>query len=172
MAENPDDQPERIRFEEFERILGAKIRHLREERGWSQSDLARRLSELGLDLHQTTIAKMEAGRRPLRVSEAVAVAQAFKLPANALFWLPVPGEPFRLAEAREDLARSEKWTSELEETMLESIRIYAGTYASNIFHIRELTDLIERSARIESAPESERPAMSKALLEHLGDDDA
>lgn len=85
-------QNELSTFDEFERALGVKVRHLRERREWSQAKLARHLSDLGLEMHQTTVAKMEAGRRPIRVSEAAAVAQALGVPVDALLDPTVAGD--------------------------------------------------------------------------------
>lgn len=151
-----DGESARLFLDEFERVIGAKVRLLREERGWSQSDLARRLSDIGLEMHQTTVAKMEAGRRPLRVSEAVAVAQACGLPGNALFWLPVPGETPTLAQAREDLARTEQAAEETERVLMGSIEMYTKMYASQLAHVRQMADLADTLAKVQAATETER----------------
>lgn len=68
----------------LERAFGRLIRDLRHARGWSQTDLAERLEHLGFEYHQTTIGKLEAGARPLRVGELFAVAEVFGVPARDL----------------------------------------------------------------------------------------
>ncbi|ASD21476.1 hypothetical protein B7495_04715 [Cryobacterium sp. LW097] len=74
---------------EVERGFCAKLKQLREQRGWSQNEMAVKLSEYGFDLHQTTIAKLEAGKRPLRVAELFAFGLIFGLPPGAIFFMPV-----------------------------------------------------------------------------------
>jgi len=54
-----------------------RVRMLRKARGWSQSELAARLDRVGVRMHQTAVAKIEAGERPIRVNELVILAQLF-----------------------------------------------------------------------------------------------
>lgn len=84
--------------EQHERAIGAKVRQLREQRGWSQADLSDRLAYYGWQLHQTNISKLEAGRRPIRVAEAAALAAVFGLPVVALWYLALEEEPLALAD--------------------------------------------------------------------------
>lgn len=56
--------------------FGANVRRLREARGLSQHELARRLADVGLEgFHQTTVSRIEKGERPARLGEAKAIAQ-------------------------------------------------------------------------------------------------
>ena len=48
-----------------------RLRAEREQRGWSQADMAKRLSAKDIPMHWTTIAKIEAGDRSVRIVEAV-----------------------------------------------------------------------------------------------------
>ncbi|MDX3006723.1 helix-turn-helix transcriptional regulator [Kribbella solani] len=116
-------------LEAHERVIGRKVRQLREDHGWSQTDLSERLARLGLDIHQTTVAKMESGRRPLRVSEAVAVATAFGLPAGALLWLPLTNEPASLSELREEMMDLESHLEATRKMMVDTLSTYAQSYA-------------------------------------------
>ena len=51
----------RVRIEEYFR---KRLRLERDEvRGWSQAELAKMLTARGIDMHPTTIAKIEAGDR-------------------------------------------------------------------------------------------------------------
>jgi transcriptional regulator with XRE-family HTH domain len=59
--------------------VGLRFRELRKERGWSQDDLARRMEELGWPMHQTTVAKLEAGKRPIRLNEVAHLAMLYGL---------------------------------------------------------------------------------------------
>lgn len=53
------------------------MRHIREEKGWSQGELSRRLLDSGWSVfHQTTITRIENGSRQVRLDEAIAIANA------------------------------------------------------------------------------------------------
>lgn len=56
-----------------ERRAGAAVKRWRIQRGLSQRQLANALSYQGLNMHQTTIAKLEKGKRPLRLAELDAI---------------------------------------------------------------------------------------------------
>lgn len=59
--------------------------HLRNERRWSQAEVARRLTEMGIDnMHPTTVAKIEAGDREIKLDEAAAMADLYGLPLDSL----------------------------------------------------------------------------------------
>lgn len=72
-------------YEYWETSFGTKVRQWRQARNWSQEDLADRLRLQGFDMHQTTVAKIERGTRPLRVAEAAAIANIFRVPPLAVF---------------------------------------------------------------------------------------
>lgn len=60
--------------------IARNVRSARERRGISQSELARRVTEVGVTgFHQTTIARIESGTRALRASEAIAVCEVLKV---------------------------------------------------------------------------------------------
>ncbi|MCV7224539.1 helix-turn-helix domain-containing protein [Mycolicibacterium komossense] len=80
----------RKRHESWEKRFGETVRNWRNERGWPQEEVARRLGWQGFDLHQTTIAKIERGARPLRIAEAAALAEVFEMPITAIFGLTLP----------------------------------------------------------------------------------
>jgi transcriptional regulator with XRE-family HTH domain len=60
-----------------EQIAGRQLALLREERGWSQSEVARRMEASGYNWHQTTVGRIESGKRPLRLNELVHLAAMF-----------------------------------------------------------------------------------------------
>jgi transcriptional regulator with XRE-family HTH domain len=65
--------------------FAANIRARRESVGWSQGELARRLRENGWEnFHQTTVSRIEKGDRPIRLGEAVAVAELLGVPIDKL----------------------------------------------------------------------------------------
>lgn len=92
-----------------EDVAGRELRRLRIARGWSQEDVARRMSAYGYDWHQTMVAKTEAAQRPLRLNEAVDLCRLFGVPADALLKdLPRAGETDLLAAAQAKAARLER----------------------------------------------------------------
>jgi transcriptional regulator with XRE-family HTH domain len=60
-----------------EEIAGRQLALLREERGWSQSEVARRMKVYGYNWHQTTVGRVENGKRPLRLNELMHLAAMF-----------------------------------------------------------------------------------------------
>lgn len=79
-----------------------RIRHEREQRGWSTAELARRVSLAGVPMLQQTVWKIESGtpRRKLTVGEAAAFASVFDITLDQLMRPPaddVPHELVRLA---------------------------------------------------------------------------
>ena len=69
----------------WERMFGVRVKDLRQARGWTQGDLAQRLTAAGYPMHQTTVAKMEGGSRPTNVGEVAALAAIFGIPIGSVF---------------------------------------------------------------------------------------
>ncbi|MBA9002037.1 helix-turn-helix domain-containing protein [Thermomonospora cellulosilytica] len=65
-------------------IAAAAVRRHRERLGMSQTELAKRMAELDLSWHQMTVARTESGERPLRLDEALALANIFQIPLDSL----------------------------------------------------------------------------------------
>jgi transcriptional regulator with XRE-family HTH domain len=72
--------------EKTETFFGAQVRDARTRRGWSQEELAKRLTAKGVKASQATIAKLEAENKPraVRLAEAVALADLFEVSLDAL----------------------------------------------------------------------------------------
>jgi transcriptional regulator with XRE-family HTH domain len=70
---SPEDR-RRLWGEDPQRILGMRLRALREAAGLSQGQLAQRMTDAGFSMHQTTIGKIELNERDVSVNEAVALA--------------------------------------------------------------------------------------------------
>ncbi len=65
--------------------FGLRIKQLREARGWRQDELAQRLgSALGKKIDPTTITRLEGGKRPVPLEEAVILAEMFGTDLNQL----------------------------------------------------------------------------------------
>ena len=89
----------RQHHESWEKRFGEVVRGWRQDRHWSQEDVAEKLRHQGFEMHQTTVAKIERGSRPLRVAEAAAIAEVFNMPVMAVFELSLPTDsPWWLCE--------------------------------------------------------------------------
>lgn len=138
-------------FEAHEKVIAEKVRQLRTERGWSQDDLARRMEDMGWPMHQTTVAKLEAAKRPIRAAEVYALAMVFGLPIQALWYLPVPGEPWPIERMREEFQRIQDRIAATEGALKAMYGIYADQQTERIRLARVLDDAAK------AAPDSPRP---------------
>ena len=77
----------RQRHESWEKRFGEVVRGWRQDCEWTQEEVAERLRRQGFEMHQTTVAKIERGARPLRIAEAAALADVFEMPVAAIFGL-------------------------------------------------------------------------------------
>jgi transcriptional regulator with XRE-family HTH domain len=133
--------------EDWEKSFGDNVRHWRRERNWSQEELADKLRQEGIDLHQTSVAKIERGTRPLRVAEAAAIATIFRVPPLAVFL----GSPWAEAESlnrsplnqlNDMIASAQNLLSEMKEDMSRS----AGRYVDQEAHVLGLARILNQTA--------------------------
>lgn len=68
----------------IDKLVGARIRQVRLKRGWHQLHLAQELSRLGLKCDNSTVSRIEAGDRPLKLADLVRVAVALSVAPVAL----------------------------------------------------------------------------------------
>src|SRR6478752_441284 len=90
----------RQRHESWEKRFGEVVRGWRQDRNWSQEDVVEKLRHQGFEMHQTTVAKIERGTRPLRLAEASALAEVFDMPIMAVFELSLPEDPTSELDSR------------------------------------------------------------------------
>lgn len=110
----------RKKCELYESALGEKLRDWRKARGWSQARMAEELGVKGFEMHQTTVAKIENGSRPLRVAEAVAISEVMGMTPLSVFYGPSPDqEPLDTKRLRQLMESAEK-ELELAQEMAES----------------------------------------------------
>jgi len=65
--------------------FGERVKAERDHRGWSQAHMATMQSDEGIhSMHPTTIAKIEAGDRSVRINEAVGIADLFEVSLDSL----------------------------------------------------------------------------------------
>lgn len=77
--------------------FGANVRQVRQQRGLNQEQLAALVQLKGYDLHQTTIGKIERGKRRASVGEAFAIAESLSVQLPALM------QPVSAAELRKSV---------------------------------------------------------------------
>jgi transcriptional regulator with XRE-family HTH domain len=126
--------------------LCQKVAQLREERGWSQAELAKRLSAIGFEMHQTTVAKLEAGKRPLRVAETLALAQIFGLHPLAMFYMPFQGEDHGMEYMRARLRTLDETIEKTEAQIMRLLESFAKNYAEFSAQRLIVTDNMRRAA--------------------------
>src|SRR4051794_16407878 len=61
-----------------------RLKSERDSRGWTQREMEKLLSDRGIPMHWTTIAKIEKGDRSVRIDEAAAIADLFELSLDSL----------------------------------------------------------------------------------------
>lgn len=71
-----------------EQAFRERVKALRNDRGWSQAELAHRVSELGEPMDQRIVSNIEAGSRAITLDEAFVFAAALNVPPP-LLWLPL-----------------------------------------------------------------------------------
>jgi transcriptional regulator with XRE-family HTH domain len=86
-----------------EEQAGKALRQLRQARNWSQQEVAARMRAYGYDFQQTTIAKIEAAQRPLRVRELADFAALYGVGVQELVYAPTLTLP-ELDQEIEDVA--------------------------------------------------------------------
>jgi transcriptional regulator with XRE-family HTH domain len=146
VAELPSvDDPAGLRslYEYWETSFGDKVRQWRRARNWSQEDVADKLRMQGFDMHQTTVAKIERGTRPLRVAEAAAIAAIFRVPPLAVFLGPPPtGMPWALNQLHDMIASAQTMLDEMKAEMSRS----AGRYVDQEAHVLALARIVNETA--------------------------
>jgi transcriptional regulator with XRE-family HTH domain len=138
-----DPSGRRSLYEYWEKNFGEKVRQWRRERNWSQEDVADRLRIQGFDMHQTTVAKIERGTRPLRVAEAAAIAAIFRVPPLAVFLGPPPTQmPWALNQLHDMIASAQNTLDEMKAQMTNS----AGRYVDQEAHVLALARILNQTA--------------------------
>ncbi|UGQ14330.1 helix-turn-helix domain-containing protein [Yinghuangia sp. ASG 101] len=86
-----------------EALVAHNLRHLRKAMHLSQEHIADAMTERGFKMHQTQVAKIENGSRPIRLDEAMAIADILSIPPLAFISEAVVGagdREFDLLQAR------------------------------------------------------------------------
>ena len=67
-----------------------RVRTERELRKWTQAEMAKMLTAKGIQMHWTTIAKIEKGDRLVRIDEAAGIADLFETSVDVLLGRAAP----------------------------------------------------------------------------------
>jgi transcriptional regulator with XRE-family HTH domain len=128
---------------DFNGLVGENLKRYRRVAGLSQADLA---SKLGPPFDQSTIARTEGGLRPLKVEEALTIAELLDIDPASL-WAPVD----EVASARaEHMEAMREWAAiQREREEVDRIRTAFNEKAERVG--RRLREASER--RIELDPE-------------------
>lgn len=103
------DERRRATVEGAERAFGKNLRLERERQGLSQAHVAAALLPFGITWHQTTVAKVEGGTRPVGLREALSVSFVLGMPLMSLLGsgsIIAPADRQRVALS--ELARMER----------------------------------------------------------------
>lgn len=123
-----------------EKVFGKRLRVLREQWGYSQEELARVMQDAGFKWQQTTTAKTEAGKRPVRLNEAHVLAAHFGVTLDDML-----SEEFITEELNESLSAFRLGRSILAATQMrfEALTAQRNALDAELKEVGELmTDLL------------------------------
>lgn len=155
--------------------LARRVQLERERRGWSLSDLARRMTAAGYTLHPSAIHKIEKGTRRITLNEAVVYAQVFELTLGAMLLDPgvlATKEGLRLwkkyEQARERYMAARRELDGIESELLELIDSPEGGYVlseikarygdearASIYHAMVHQETLRKQAELERSREED-----------------
>jgi len=92
-------------------VYPRRLRGIRTKRGWTQKRLAEELDRIAFPMNRATIAKIESGKRPMEVSELVALATALDVTPAALFLPLDPGSVALTDGVTVDAATAATWVA-------------------------------------------------------------
>jgi transcriptional regulator with XRE-family HTH domain len=95
-----------VKIEDAGQAFGVLVRQAREDRQWTQADLAKRLGALlGKEVNPLAITRTEAGSRPVPFDEVAALAQVLNLELDPLINPPrVQGSAEKLKKRAAELS--------------------------------------------------------------------
>ncbi len=92
-------------------VYSERLGRIRRGRDWTQQRLADEMARIAFPIGRATIAKIEAGKRPMEVSELVAFAAALDVPPASLF-LPLDADTVALTDGvTVDAVTAAAWTA-------------------------------------------------------------
>lgn len=117
----------------MDKRFGERVKAERDHRGWSQADMAEMLAEKGVQpMHPTTVAKIEAGDRSVRINEAVGIADLFEISVDSLLGRKPRGQRSELSYSlrvfRDTARQSSQQVWAIKETIREQLEELPGEF--------------------------------------------
>jgi transcriptional regulator with XRE-family HTH domain len=119
----------------IDRNVATNVREHRDRCGMSQEELAQQMSDRGFGFSQATIWKIESGQRPVRLGEAVALAEILQLRNCAL----LTEEP-ELSRHRAHLQQANRWAHNAYGQIKQAAAAYLEAQANVLVAAREAHD--------------------------------
>ena len=96
-----------------------RVRRERERRDWSQAELAKLLQDRGIaSIYPTTVAKIEAGERAVRIDEATVLADIFDVSVDALLGRSASFQKDRLYAVQDAASQASAGVSAIATTLM------------------------------------------------------
>lgn len=73
-------------FNGMKNVTGKNIKWEREQHSMSQTELAKRLQKLGVNIERDSISRMESGKRVVLDYELILIAKVFDIPVHDLIY--------------------------------------------------------------------------------------
>ena len=142
------DDPEGDQPNEDARFA-ASVKRLREREGWSQGELARRMVSSGRDgFHQTTVSRIEKNERPVRIGEAISLAEIFDTTVVDMT------APTNEARAVDKLSRELSYIRANEDALGEAVLRYMHSQTSLRYALKDVDSVIADNPEV---PPTKRP---------------
>jgi transcriptional regulator with XRE-family HTH domain len=126
-------------------LFGKRVKEERDRMGWTQAQIAKMLCDIGIrPMHGTTVAKIEAGDRSVRINEAMGFADLFEIPVESLVGRVPHGSAHDslISTVRGLLVAAHGSISQVAE-----MRQRLGTYLGDIFTDDECDEIVEDADR-------------------------
>lgn len=138
-----------------EAIFAANLKALRNDRGMTQSELARYMTDNGFKWHQATVFKLENGERQIQLGELREISKLFKVPLD------------RLVEGTDRIAELSKFRQDVQqlESLEHRLVEMANSYEALRYSIRRRAGLDRDPWDLES--ESLKPLLSRDEIESI-----
>lgn len=131
-----------VKIDGLGQSFGALVRQARENRQWTQADLAGRLGALlGKEVNPLAVTRIESGKRPVPLPEVAALARLLHLEIDPLINPPQADLSPAEAEARAEAVREEIGRKHQEEVRL--MAAYASA-SQQLQRVRTRRDELER----------------------------
>jgi transcriptional regulator with XRE-family HTH domain len=119
----------------IDRNVATNVREYRDRCSLSQEDLAQQMSDRGFGFSQATIWKIESGQRPVKLSEAVALAEILQL-RNCAFLTEEPEQ----SRHRAHLQQANRWAHNTYTQIKQAAAAYLEAQANVLVAAREAHD--------------------------------